>query len=475
MPTLLVVDDEPNILTCFRRAFRSDDLRVVTAETVEEGLRLAEAERPDVTVLDLSLPDGCGLDLFRRLRERDPKCHVLFITAHGSTDTVIQAMKEGAYDYLLKPLELADVRAAVEGALRVRRFMHVPATFAPPAGIDADLIVGRSAAMQEVYKAIGRAAPQSINILILGESGTGKELVARAIYHHSRRGDRPFLAVNCAAIPEPLLESEMFGHEQGAFTGADRRRIGKFEQCNGGTLFLDEIGDLSLPTQAKLLRVMQDRTFQRLGGNDTMQVDVRVIAATHQNLEAMVAEGTFRADLYFRLADFTVNLPPLRERRDDMEELVLHLLGQLNRELETEVHTVSDEALKLLAAYDWPGNVRELQSALRSALLHASGSILLPQFLRRHFGGDRRGQQAVGESIPPERDDDFRRLFLALLDQGEPDLHQAMTDRLDRLMLEILMDKTGGEPDANQPHPGNHSQHSAGEVAGGRPAPAAVM
>src|SRR5436305_8608975 len=242
-------------------------------------------------------------------------------------------------------------------------------------------IVGSCAAMREVYKAIGRVAAQNVPVLITGESGTGKELVARAIYQHGRRNKAPFLALNCAAIPENLLESELFGHEKGAFTGADRKRIGKFEQCNGGTLLLDEIGDMPPALQAKLLRVLQEQTFERVGGNETVTTDVRIISATHRDLKARAADGRFRDDMYYRLGVFTIHLPPLRERGDDLPVLVGHFLRRFNRELGREVLEVSPEAMARLREYSWPGNLRELQSVLKQALLRASGSILLPAML----------------------------------------------------------------------------------------------
>jgi DNA-binding NtrC family response regulator len=261
--------------------------------------------------------------------------------------------------------------------------MHVPAVVADQGSVDdrTDAIIGRCPAMQEVYKGIGRVAGQDMTVLITGESGTGKELVARAIYQHSRRAGGPFLAINCAAIPEHLLESELFGHEKGAFTGADRRRIGKFEQCSGGTLFLDEIADMSPLTQSKMLRLLQEQRFERLGGNETIQSDVRLLAATNQNLEQLVGRGLFRQDLYYRLSGYTLRLPPLRERGDDLILLVHHYVRRFNRELGKDVQQVAPEAFELLRQYAWPGNIRELQSVLRQALVKAVGPILLPDFL----------------------------------------------------------------------------------------------
>ncbi len=444
MPTLLVIDDEPNILLCFRRAFRDADLHLVTAETASEGLEVAARERPDVAIVDLCLPDGSGMDVFRAIRQADPGCLVIMITAHGSTETAIEATKEGAFDYLLKPLEVPLVRETVRSALHIRHMMQAGQEL-PPASDGAgnnDAIVGRSPAMQTVYKAIGRAAPQNVNVLVLGESGTGKELVARSIRQHSRRAEQMFVAVNCAAIPETLLESELFGHEQGAFTGADRRRVGKFEQCNGGTLFFDEIGELSLTTQAKLLRVLQDRTFQPLGSSETLHSDVRIIAATNRNLDDMVREGRFRADLFFRLADFTISLPALRDRLEDLPDLLRYLLQRLNRELGSEVTRVHEDTMTLLMQHAWPGNIRELQNLLRTSLLNATGPVLLPQFLPSRLTGGTATSAASEAALSSE--DDFRRLLLSLLADGQSEVYHVLVSRLDKMVLNVLQEKTGG-------------------------------
>jgi two-component system nitrogen regulation response regulator GlnG len=383
MPTLLVIDDEPAIRHAFQRAFRADELTVRSATTADEAVAAFGAARPDVVVLDVHLPDASGLDTFRRLRAVDARVPVILVTGHGTTDLAIEAMKEGAYEYLLKPLELPDLRQLIDRAVRSSRLMQTPATMpeVEPAEAGGDVLLGRCPAMQEVYKAVGRVAGQSVTVLILGESGTGKELVARAIYQHSKRAAQPFLAINCAAIPEPLLESELFGHEKGAFTGADRKRIGKFEQCHGGTLFLDEIGEMSPLTQAKILRLVQEQRFERLGGAETVQTDVRLIAATNADLEQMADDGRFRRDLYFRLNVFTIKLPPLRDRGDDVGLLIDHYIRLYGRELNKPVAEVGPRAAEALRAYPWPGNVRELQSVLKQSVLRMSGSVLLADFL----------------------------------------------------------------------------------------------
>lgn len=380
---LLVVDDEPSVLQLFRSAFEKQGIEVLTAANAREGLKIAREHKPDVGLFDLMLPDWSGLDLLKEVQRVDPRLPVIFITAGGTSATAIDAMKLGAFDYLNKPLDLRQVRELVDRAFEVRRLMNQPVVLgeAVPGAVAGDLMVGRGAAMQEVYKSIGRVAPKNVTVLIRGESGSGKELVARAIYHHSERSEGPFLAVNCAAIPESLLESELFGHEKGSFTGADRRRIGKFEQCNGGTLFLDEIGDMPLALQSKMLRVLQEQTFQRVGGNETIQTDVRIITATHRDLKEASEEGQFRSDLYYRLNTFEIELPPLRERLDDLPLLVQHFLVLARQELDKSVSSIAPETLDILRAYPWPGNIRELQSVIKQAVLKSVGPVLVPDFL----------------------------------------------------------------------------------------------
>jgi two-component system nitrogen regulation response regulator GlnG len=352
-------------------------------------------------------------------------------------------MKEGAYDYLFKPLDLHQLRRVVGEALEVAQRMRAPAVIAETAP-DPDVdgaIVGSCPAMREVYKAIGRVAPQDVPVLITGESGTGKELVARAIYQHGPRAQAPFLALNCAAIPENLLESELFGHEKGAFTGADRRRIGKFEQCNGGTLFLDEVGDMPLASQAKFLRLLQEQAFERVGGTETVRTDVRLIAATHRDLEAWSEEGKFRPDLYYRLGVFTIDLPPLRERGDDLPMLVQHYLRRFSRELGREVREVAPEAMERLCSYPWPGNIRELQSALKRALLRSTGPVLIPAFLPLPLCGPR----TAGAAAPPADESVPLESFIRQrLQAGSNDLHEETHRRVEQFLLPLVLQSTGG-------------------------------
>jgi two-component system nitrogen regulation response regulator GlnG len=379
MDKLLLIDDEADMLYSFRRIFAPTELELITASSGEEGLRLIPQVHPDLVLMDVRLGGLSGLETLRRIRAADARLPVILMTAYGTTQTAIEAMKLGAFDYLLKPFEVPRLKAIVFGALRAARAMRQVVSYQPLLDQeDFKLgIVGRSPAMQEVFKRIGQLAAADATALITGESGTGKELVARAIYHHSRRSQQPFLAVNCAALPEPLLESELFGHEKGAFTGATSQRIGRFEQCHQGTLFLDEIGDLSLATQTKMLRVLQSGTFERVGGNQTLHASVRVIAATNHDLERAVTERRFREDLFYRLNVVRLRLPPLRERPGDVALLVNYFLGKFAQEQGQPPKSLSADALAVLERYRWPGNVRELENALEHATVVAKGEAIL--------------------------------------------------------------------------------------------------
>jgi two-component system nitrogen regulation response regulator GlnG len=438
MPKLLVVDDEPAILLAFRRAFRESQLELLTADSAEEGLALAREHRPDAVVMDIQMPGMTGLEALGRFRQWDPRCPVILISGKGTTDTAIEATKRGAYDYLLKPLELAQLREVINKALDISRLMRVRTVLAEaePADERADVIVGRCPAMQEVYKAIGRVAEQDVTVLLTGESGTGKELVARAIYQHGPRVSGPFLAVNCAALAESVLESELFGHEQGAFTGAERRRIGKFEQCDGGTILLDEVGDMSPATQSKMLRVLQEQTFERVGGNETIRTNVRVIAATNRDLAKRVAEGLFRQDLFYRLSVFTIHLPSLRERGDDLGLLVQHYLRRYNAEFNRRVEAVSDQCMELFRGYSWPGNVRELQHHLAAAILRATGPVLVPEFVHLPTGDSVEPADSSGKRLEDFIDERLRA--------GTDRLHEETVRRVERLLLTRVLQHTGG-------------------------------
>jgi two-component system nitrogen regulation response regulator GlnG len=437
MAHLLLIDDDPELLPeKVRHLFPAPRHRVEVALSGAEGLERLLAAIPDVILLDLRLPDQSGLEVLKQIRAVDARIPVIFVTMSRSADAAIEAMRHGAYEYLLKPIDLRRLEQVIGEALKVIRLMREPALVAetsPDDDAPGELIVGGCPAMQEAYKAIGRVADQMFPVLILGESGTGKELVARAIYQHGSRAKAPFLSLNCAAIPENLLESELFGHEKGAFTGADRRRIGKFEQCSGGTIFLDEIGDMPLATQAKILRLLQDQEFQRVGGDETIRTDVRLIAATHRDLKAWSVEGKFRPDLYYRVGVFTIHLPPLRERGDDLRLLVHHYLRRCSRELGRDVRDFSPEVLEQLQSYSWPGNIRELQSALKQAVLRATGSVLLPAFL----------SLPESTSLPPPTAALEAFVQRKLVTQSA-NLYGETHRWLDETLLKVVLEHTGG-------------------------------
>ncbi len=402
MSKLLLIDDEEDVRYSIQRIFDSPEIEVSTASSGEEGLKLIPKIKPDLVLMDIRMGGINGLETLRKIRASDSKLLVILMTAYGTTQTTIEAMKLGAYDYLLKPFDIAKLKEIVGNALKAARDMKQVVSYQPLLeSEDYELgIVGRSEAMQQVFKLIGQVAVSDATALVTGESGTGKELVARAIYHHSERSTQPFLAVNCAAIPENLLESELFGHERGAFTGATLQRIGKFEQCNKGTIFLDEIGDMTPPTQTKILRVLQNGTFERVGGNQPIQVDVRVIAATNKPLEAAVAARQFREDLFYRLNVVRIHIPPLRDRRDDIPLLVNYFLKKLAREQQRAPKSIASSVIKALEKYHWPGNVRELENAIRRAHVMAkSDAILLSDLPPEISGGSATASPVTSFSV----------------------------------------------------------------------------
>jgi two-component system nitrogen regulation response regulator GlnG len=444
MPKLLIIDDDRAVVHLVRQAFTGSEVEVRSGTSAAEGLEMLARETFDVVLLDVVLPGASGLETFERFRRIDPKLPIIFITAGGTSDTAIEAMKMGAYDYVLKPLDLEKLRAQVEQAVESRRLMSVPVGLPDSAPQDdrTEPLVGRSPQMLEVYKAVGRVASQDVTVLITGESGTGKELIARAIYHHSARSQGPFLAVNCAALPDSLLESELFGHEKGAFTGAERRRIGKFEQCQGGTIFLDEIGDMSPLVQAKVLRLLQQQEFERVGGNETIRTDVRIIVATNRDLEAMVGENEYREDLYYRLNGFAIHLPPLRERKEDIPTLVELFLGRFARQMNKSLQGIAPSTLDLLMRYGWPGNVRELQNVLRKALLHSTGAVIAPETLPRelHASCEPKGGRPEGTSAAS----DLAAFLDARLNDSATDLYAESLAMMEGYLIARVLRTTGG-------------------------------
>ena len=448
MPTVLAIDDDRTAVHLVEKAFAKTPISVLCASTIAEGFELIK-KNPDVVLLDIRMPELSGLELARRIQSLDPKLPVIFVTACDNSETAIEAMKLGAYDYLLKPIDLPKLRDCVDRALKIRRMMNVPVKMTGSEGHEiefpearSDHIVGHSPQMQDVFKAIGRVAPQNVTVLILGESGTGKELVARAIYHHSPRNAKPFLAVNCAAIPETLLESELFGHEKGSFTGAHQRRIGKFEQCSGGTIFLDEVGDMSGLVQSKVLRVLQEQAFERVGGTETVQTDVRVITATNRDLPQLVARAQFREDLYYRLNGFTIKVPPLRDRGDDIALLLEHSLRRFSAELGKDVHAMSPDAMELLLRYPWPGNVRELEAVVRQSLLQSTGPVVLQEFLPESI---RYSYAASGRTHAGEMGlSDLEPLVSQSLREGSHQIYAEAMERMERYVLTRILRHTNG-------------------------------
>jgi DNA-binding NtrC family response regulator len=433
-PRILLIEDDPALAAGLVSVLSAEQHHVVHARRGDEGLQLGEAGGFDCVLTDLRLPGLGGLDLIRRLHAAQPRLPIVLMTAHGTTETAIEATKLGAFDYLLKPFEMEELIDLVARAVSSgRQAAAVVELGASKPGRDS--IVGRGRAMQSIYKELGRVAAQPVNVLIRGETGTGKELIARALYQHSDRSSAPFIAVNCAAIPETLLESELFGHERGAFTGAVERRIGRFEQANGGTLFLDEIGEMGASTQAKLLRVLQERVIQRVGGRDTVPVDVRIIAATHVALEEAIVAKTFREDLFYRLNQVTIALPSLRDRIEDLPELVEHFMRLHASTLGITSPALLPEALDVLRQHSWPGNVRELENVIRLALLRGRNYPITAGIVRDVLAGapaitrDRKGlADLVAAELAIAQTTDEGQASRRVLDAVERELYtQAIT------------------------------------------------
>lgn len=429
MGHILLVDDDDQLRDSFYNLLSMEGHEVRAAASGEAALVMAEENLPDAVIMDVRMPGIDGLSTLKQLRKREPRLPVIIMTAYSTTESAIEATKLGAFDYILKPFDIPDVLALLDKALDAGRVMREQvALSADSEESSKEALVGVSRAMHEVYKAIGRVAPTDALVLLRGESGTGKELVARAVYQYSARNAQPFSIINCVAIPDTLLESELFGYEQGAFTGASSRRIGKIEQASGGTVFLDEIGDMPLSIQAKLLRLLQEKQIERLGGRKPIPVDVRIIAATNRDLEVAVNEGRFREDLYYRLNVVTLQLPPLRERREDIPHLARHFIKRLSREMECPAPGLSNAALDRLVQHAWPGNVRELSNLIRTILIFNQGGPISEEEVSRAFesggqtgavhGRQAEGQAAVTQYIQAElRRENTDRLFDSLMDE----------------------------------------------------------
>ena len=428
MQTILIVDDDKSIRYSLKRMLEGS-FAILTAQNGEEALQRVRENSPDLILMDIKMPGQSGMEVLKEIKRIDPKTLVIMMTAYGTTETAIEAMKYGAFDYIIKPFPIPQMKELVEKAISLRKLMKEQVTYArredeKQAEGKEERIIGASPKMQEIYKLVGQISQSDITVLLRGESGTGKELLARAIYHHSLRSNHTFLPINCAAIPDTLLESELFGHEKGAFTGAISRRIGKLEQCQGGTVFLDEIGDMSLPTQAKLLRILQERSFERLGGMETIKVDVRFIVATNKDLETEITNGQFREDLYYRLNVVSITVPPLRDRKQDIPELVSYFLRRFNQELRKRVGGISPGAMKIILSYGWPGNVRQLENVLKRAMVLCQGEWILEDQLVLEKSWDKGGSEEPLEIKPVEDllDILFAELSRGTVSSGEPEM-----------------------------------------------------
>jgi two-component system nitrogen regulation response regulator GlnG len=414
-PTILVIDDDDDLRYSLKRVFSGRKYNVIEANSGEAGLDMAEKHAPNVILLDNRMGGMSGMEALQHLRGANPNAMIILMTAYGTTQTTIEAMKFGAFDYIMKPFDLKKILSLTEAALAACSDLVRANQGEKAKGVSAEEIeggiIGSSSAMQTVFKMIGQVAASDVTVMVTGESGTGKELIARAIFQNSLRAKKPYIAVNCAAIPDNLIESELFGHEKGSFTGATTQRLGKFELCDGGTIFLDEIGDMALATQTKILRALQEGEIQRVGSSETIKVDVRLLAATNKPLEQMVKEKTFREDLYYRLNVVRIQLPPLRERMEDVPQLIDFVLKRLARDSKADAKAISAEALALLCKYNWPGNVRELENMIyRSAVMAQSDTILikdLPMELLDAVGGLSPKAEVPSPVASTEPEDEF--------------------------------------------------------------------
>ena len=440
-----IVDDDRSIRWVLERAFRNEGMQAQSFENADGVIEALRKQSPDVIMTDIRMPGDDGLVLLQRIREHDPEMPVIVITAHSDLDSAVQAYEGGAFEYLPKPFDVDDAVELVRRACKHRE-EHAESRREPPEeSADIPAIIGEAPAMQEVFRAIGRLTRSHITVLITGESGTGKELVAGALHQHSPRQGKPFIALNTAAIPRDLLESELFGHERGAFTGAQAQRRGRFEQADGGTLFLDEIGDMPAELQTRLLRVLADGQFYRVGGHTPVQVDVRIIAATHQNLEDAVKDGRFREDLFHRLNVIRVHIPPLRERSEDIPLLLRHFLASAARELEVETKVLSPDVEQYLSTLEWPGNVRQMENICRWLTVMGSGREIhtedLPPALRP--GHEATSSGTVSE--PLDWEDALRRWAEQRLATGAESLLDTALPAFERIMINAALRQTGGK------------------------------
>jgi len=442
MSTIVIIDDDDQLRKSFHKLLTEEGYKVKSAASGEAGLDILRSTTVDLVIVDMRLPGMNGLETFQAIHEIEPKLPIIIMTAYGTTETAIEATKMGAFDYILKPFEIPDLLTVIKQALEAGRFMRTPVDLdAAPDEASREAIIGRSKPMQDIYKSIGRVSSADATVLIRGESGTGKELVARAIYQHSLRADKPFLVINCVAIPENLLESELFGYEKGAFTGAVHRRVGKIEQANGGTVFLDEIGDMPFSIQAKILRLLQEKSIERLGGRETIPVDVRIIAATNRDLESALTQGRFRDDLYYRLKVVTITLPPLRDRDDDIPILTEYFLARYAAELDMTNPAITKDAVAILRNHPWPGNVRELANTIQKSLIFNRGAPVHPDDITQAISGE-----TVSKGADPQETEDIIRRWVrqSMTSKEEKNKFETMMDRFTCILISEALNLTDG-------------------------------
>jgi DNA-binding NtrC family response regulator len=436
---ILIVDDEESVRYSFRKIFRDPGCSIVEAANGLEALSVIKKEMPDLVLMDIEMPGLNGLEAIQRVKAMHPQLPVIIITAFGTSERVIAAMKYGAYDYLEKPFDVDRLKALITEALEMKRLSDEDDSLEIRAADThtGEQIIGMSPAIKEVYKMIGRVAASDVSVLLSGESGTGKELVAKAIHRYSDRSDKPFIAINCAAIPDTLLESELFGFEKGSFTDASHAKEGKFEMADKGTLFLDEVADMSLTLQAKLLRVLQEGTFERLGSNKVIKVNVRVISATNKNLENAIASKTFREDLYYRLKVITITLPPLRVHKEDIPLLINYFLSRHCQEMKKAMVTIPPDTLDKLMKHNWPGNVRELENLLKRAILLSKNNVITPDLITSEISSSLTDQVSVAlatkSGIIPEN-----------LEAFEGTLYKHVIDQVEKELIEKTMEHNNG-------------------------------
>jgi len=444
MSAILVVDDDDQLRQSFTKLLREDGYTVAGAASGEACTDMLPSFHPDLVILDVCLPGMNGLETFRKIHAREPKLPVIIMTAYGTTETAIEATKMGAFDYILKPFDVPEMQKLIRLAIEAGRFMRSPVQMdhdASPETGQGETLVGRSGEMQAVFKAVGRVAATDTTVMIRGETGTGKELVARAIYQHSHRCDRPFVVINCVALPENLLESELFGYEKGAFTGATHRRIGKIEQAGGGTVFLDEIGDMPITLQTKILRLLQEKKIERLGGRQAIPVDVRIVAATNRDLEQSIDQGLFREDLYYRLKVVTIWLPPLRDRRGDISLLTDYFLKRCSMELGSDNPGITAKAVAQLAALPWNGNVREFSNTIKKILIFNRGGPIDKDAVIRATEVADAELHMKGDAFEQSARKWFQQILRA---NNEGNLYDRCLDRFSEVLIQETLQLAGG-------------------------------